>query len=121
MAPSRKRGCLDESYEQAIKLTPSAAGGPLTISASENAMHKSIILVTKTNAKHGMGFLGRQCTRDPEPLELDSNVLGAILAHVSIEDVINFGRTDQSNRKTVKSLELVRVANDIEALTPKWS
>jgi hypothetical protein len=39
MAPSRKRGCLGESDEQATKLTPSAAGGPLTISASENAMH----------------------------------------------------------------------------------
>ena len=39
MAPSRKRGCLGESDEQATKLTPSAAGGALTISASENAMH----------------------------------------------------------------------------------
>jgi hypothetical protein len=39
MAPSRKRDCLGESDEQATKLTPSAAGGPLTIAASENAMH----------------------------------------------------------------------------------
>jgi hypothetical protein len=66
-----------------------------------------------------MDFLGRRRTRDPEPLGLDSDVLGAILAHVSIEDAINFGRTDQSNRKAVKSLELVKVANGIETLVQR--